>query len=246
MEKSLDARERMRGNGPIFMCDWSNTLFIHLSVDPQALQPFIPYPLDLWEGRAYVSIVAFDQRNFRTPLLGGIPSPVLRPLGSALFCNLRTYVRCGQEAGVVFMREWLPNPVSPLLVPLVYGLPQRLATVHYDVGGGMYTGHVTSENLPLTFSAHLEPGRALTIPEPGTLDDFLLERYTGFSVALGRRLRFHIWHVPWPQYPVQAEIQADSLIRSMGTWWETARPAGGNFSPGVEGVWLGRPMAPGC
>ena len=130
MEESEEAQQRLKAaGGTILMTDWRDAVFFNLAVDPAALQPIVPYPLDLFEGNAYVSIVAFDQIRFRTPLLGGLPSPLVRPLGSHLFCNLRTYVNYNGEPGIFFMREWVPNPVGPLFAPYTYGLPYKFSRV---------------------------------------------------------------------------------------------------------------------
>ena len=40
-------------------------VFIHYEIDPQQLQPEIPFELDLYKGHAYVSLVAFRQNHFR-------------------------------------------------------------------------------------------------------------------------------------------------------------------------------------
>jgi uncharacterized protein YqjF (DUF2071 family) len=142
------------------------------------------------------------------------------------------------------MREWVPNPVSPFLVAPAYGLPQRPAQVHYehDRAAGLFFGHVTARGLQLTMSARIDYGAPLEVPTSGSLDDFLMERYSGFQTPPWGRARFRIWHVPWPQRRIEGEIQQDALLRSTGGWYETARLATANFSPGVDGVEIGWPL----
>ncbi|NOY01041.1 MAG: hypothetical protein GXP30_15130 [Verrucomicrobia bacterium] len=41
---------------PLFYADWERALFIHYEVDAEALQKWVPYSLDLHEGRAFVSL----------------------------------------------------------------------------------------------------------------------------------------------------------------------------------------------
>jgi hypothetical protein len=54
---------------------------VHLEVDPQALQLATPFALDLFDGRAFVSLVFFTMRRMRPRLAGRIgewlcvPSP---------------------------------------------------------------------------------------------------------------------------------------------------------------------------
>ena len=54
---------------PLFYSDWLRAVFIHYEVDAKRLQPFVPFPLDLRFGRAYVSTVAFTMQGLR-PLIG--------------------------------------------------------------------------------------------------------------------------------------------------------------------------------
>lgn len=245
MEEGTEARKRLAaaGGAPL-ATDWRDAVFLNLAVDPAALQPSIPYPLDLYEGDAYVSIVAFDQIRFRTRFATGLLSPLIRPLGSYLICNLRAYVRYRGEPGVFFMREWVPSPVSPFLVAATYGLPQRPAQIHYehDRSAGLFFGHVAARGLRLTVSTRIDYGAPLQMPAGGSLDDFLLERYSGFQTPFWGGARFRIWHVPWPQHRVEGEIQNDDLLRSTGGWYRTARLVTANYSPGVDGVEMGLPL----
>src|SRR6266480_3671990 len=77
---------------------------------------------------------------------------------------------------------------------------------------------------------------------PGSLDEFLLERYTAFTHLRKRHRFFRIWHEPWQQVPAKIQIATDSLLHSTGRWWRGARYIGANYSPGVN-VWMGWPHA---
>ena len=69
---SASARRRLlsvRGE-PLLLSDWDRALFMHFEVDASALQAELPFTLDLREGKAYVSLVAFTMRRMR-PRLGG-------------------------------------------------------------------------------------------------------------------------------------------------------------------------------
>src|SRR5258706_7665494 len=109
---------------PLFHCSWHRALFLHFRVEPQFLQPQIPFDLDLHNGDAYVSLVAFTLRNLR------LNHPHLRiltqPLHTHAFLNVRTYVRVGQLRGIYFLAEWLNNRLATILRPTLYGLPYRL------------------------------------------------------------------------------------------------------------------------
>ncbi len=78
----------------------------------------MPFPLDLHEGRAYVSLVAFTMRDMAPRRGGRWTSWMLRPIATHEFLNVRTYVRShvGEgpdvEEGIHFLHEWLPNRLA--------------------------------------------------------------------------------------------------------------------------------------
>lgn len=66
------ARRRLqsRRDEPLFVAGWQRVLMIHFEVEAAALQRDVPYSLDLREGRAFVSAVAFTMHGLR-PRRGG-------------------------------------------------------------------------------------------------------------------------------------------------------------------------------
>src|SRR5271167_1067284 len=95
VDPSNEARERMlscRGE-PLFYSDWWRAVFVHYEVDRDQLQRSVPFPLDLREGRAYVSLVAFTMHGLRPRLGGKVGAWLLAPIATHELLNLRTYVR---------------------------------------------------------------------------------------------------------------------------------------------------------
>jgi uncharacterized protein len=119
------ARSRLlsiRGE-PLFHAWWENALFIHYETEPDTLQKAVPYELDLFHGRAFVTLVAFRLRGMRPRLGGTFGALLFKPIATHNFLNVRTYVRHRGESAIFFMREWLDNPLSVLLGPIIFGLP---------------------------------------------------------------------------------------------------------------------------
>ena len=58
-------------SAPTFLCEWQRVLFVHYEVDQSLLQREVPFELELFEGKAVVSLVAFTMRRFR-PHWGGL------------------------------------------------------------------------------------------------------------------------------------------------------------------------------
>src|SRR3954469_11969493 len=128
------ARRRMlavRGE-PMFYARWDRAVFIHYEADPAALQRDVPFELDLRNGRAFVSIVAFTLQRMRPRIGGRLGEWLFKPIATHEFLNVRTYVRQGSETGIYFLAEWLSNPLSVRLGPRSFGLPYHFARINYD------------------------------------------------------------------------------------------------------------------
>jgi len=235
MEWSGAARrafERAEGR-PLFHAGWRRTVFIHYEVDPAALGPQVPFPLETRDGKAYVSLVAFTLSELRFARGG----PGLVTHG---FLNVRTYL---PGNGIYFLAEWLPNPFCVFLGPRLYGLPYRRGRLTYDHlhETGRLRGRVESPDGLLDFEAPVDPGARFEPSRRGSLDEFLLERYTAFTWRRGRERLFRVWHQPWLQVPIDLTVLDESLVASTGSWFRAARRIGANYSPGFETVWMGRP-----
>jgi uncharacterized protein YqjF (DUF2071 family) len=231
---------------PLFRADWRRVLFLHFAIDPQTLAPIVPFPLDLFDGRAYVSLVAFTQARLR-PAMGPAWARLLTaPLAEHAFLNVRTYVRgpLGSprelEPAIYFIAEWIPNRLAAFVGPRTYGLPYRLGRLAYDHAPqlGRLRGRVQAGDAALAYRASLthsddEPAPA----EPGSLTHFLLERYAAYTSRHRVRRRFAVRHAPWPQMPADVHISDQSLLSvAAPTLANLGRPVAATYSPGVHDV----------
>jgi uncharacterized protein len=248
------ARNRLLGvrGEPLLIADWLKVVFIHFEVEAGILQKAVPFELDLRDGRAYVSLVAFTMRNMRPRVGGKLAALLFKPIANNHFMNVRTYVRQGSETGIYFMAEWLNNPLSVRLGPAIFGLPYRYGNLNYehDYENGVMSGQVTERTKT---GAALKYRAAFDVPavgnefqpcEPGSLDEFLLERYTAFNgkPAQGSAKKFfRIWHQPWPNTRLEATMLETGLLQKVWPWFREAKLIGANYSLGVRGVWMGRP-----
>jgi uncharacterized protein len=106
--------------------EWQNIIMANYVVPSELLQPYLPYgtELDLYEDKAYVSLVGF---LFKRTRLFSIPIPFF---GTFEEVNLRFYVtrREGDtiKRGVVFINETIPyKPVA--------WMANKLYKEHYTV-----------------------------------------------------------------------------------------------------------------
>lgn len=226
---------------PLFLATWARAVFIHYEADPALLQRQIPFQIDLYEGRAFVSIVAFTLLRMRPRVGGRLSEWLLKPIASHEFLNVRTYVRHRGEPGIFFLAEWLSNPLSVRLGPRTFGLPYRFGRLSYahNHANSEIFGTVTANEDRLRYRASIA-STCFHPSEAGSLTEFLCERYTAFTWQGRRHRLFRVWHEPWPQTPIELEITSDELLASTGHWWKSAECVGANYSPGVE-VWMGRP-----
>ncbi|HZV36138.1 MAG TPA: DUF2071 domain-containing protein [Verrucomicrobiae bacterium] len=245
------ARERMLGvaDEPLFYGDWLRAVFIHYEVDPEVLQRVVPFELDLDEGRAYVSLVAFTMRRMRPRIGGKFSELLLKPISGHEFLNVRAYVRHGSETGIYFLAEWLSNRLSVALGPGIFGLPYRLGKLEYRhehergcLQGAVLDATNTNQGTDkLKYNAVIDPEAVFLPCKTGTKDEFLLERYTAFT-QLGSGARyFRIWHRPWPQTPIDVKVLDTGLLTTTWPWFKDAQLIGANYSPGFNDVWMGRP-----
>lgn len=229
---------------PLFQASWLDVVFLHFEADPVLLQKMVPWELDLFEGRAFVSLVAFTMQDLRPRRGGRLAALPFKPIATHDFLNVRAYVKHAGEPGIYFLKEWVPNPLSVALGPVAFGLPYRLGALRYDnlfaqdVAGRVEDAR-TGKALAYSCRADADAVHAPCAAE--SLEEFLVERYTAFTSWGWLRRLFRIWHPPWPVVPLQVEIQDRSLLSLTGEWSRSARLVSAHHSPGLPEVWMGRP-----
>ncbi|MGC3957878.1 MAG: DUF2071 domain-containing protein [Verrucomicrobiota bacterium] len=241
------AQERIlsRRGEPLFFADWMRVLMLHFEVEAKALQREVPFELDLYGGRAFITLVAFTMENMRPRLGGKLGALLFQPIATHDFLNVRTYVRHRGEPGIHFLAEWLSSWLAVQLGPRTFSLPYRHGHIRYehDGPGGQCCGHVADMRTKAAFEYQAETLSSSPFAPcaQGSLDEWLMERYMAFNAVAGRRKFFRVWHPPWPQCAIQLRLKDIALLQENWNCFGEARLAGANFSPGLRGVWMGRP-----
>ena len=228
---------------PLFLAGWRDVVMLHFAVDADVLQREVPFAVETFEGRAFVSLVCFTLTDMR-PRWGGAAA-LFRPFGTHRYLNVRTYVRHADEPGIHFLAEWLSSRLVTWLGPKLFGLPFRFGEMDYANGelAGGARGRVKAREGELVYqcaAAAREEARP-TGSAPGSLDEFLLERYTAFTARRGWRGCFRVWHPPWPARRVAAEVGERSLLVGVWPWFQAVELVAAHHSPGFDEVWMGWP-----
>ena len=232
---------------PLFIGDWLRTLMIHYEVDPTALQQTVPFQLDLRDGRAFITVVAFTLNGMRPRFGDRTAARLLKPISTHHFLNVRTYVRVNCESGIYFLAEWLSNRLSVLFGPLAFGLPYRFGRIQYDHGWNLpspraLTGRVKDKTAnAFAYAASLSSEPQFRECKPDSLTEWLMERYAAFTKYGKLRRFFRVWHQPWLQTPADVRVTEQTLLDHNWPLFRDARIVGANFSPGVTDVWMGWP-----
>ncbi|MFI5401462.1 MAG: YqjF family protein [Planctomycetota bacterium] len=176
--------------------NWREVLFLHWPVEAAALRPLVPLELELFEGRAWLSVVAFEMTRNR---LCDVPLP------RVLEVNVRTYVK----GGVYFLSLDASNAFAVWLARAWYGLPYFRARMSLAREGERV--RYESRRRGAEFVARYGPAGPVAVARPGTLEHFLVERYALFAVRRGRTLRVDVQHEPWPLQPAAVSVEACTL-----------------------------------
>lgn len=215
--------------GPVIATQhWDDATFLHWRTDPAQVARILPDGVrpDLWEGDAYVGVVAF---RLRDAALG--PLPPFRRWGTFAEINVRVYgIDAAGRRGVVFASLDAPNLPAVLTARHGFGLPYRLARTSLQVSAG--TIRYDSARRGAAFTATVEPDRSASIDDDQ--DRFLTARYGVFRRRWHHTRLLPNHHEPWTLHPAHARQVEGSLLAAVGfDDVDPARPDSVLFSPGV-------------
>lgn len=180
---------------------WHDLLFAHWRVDPDALRPFIPSPLelDLRDGEAWIGVVPFRMTDVAPRCVPAIPGQSAFPE-----LNVRTYVSYDGKPGVWFFSLDATNRLAVRAARRFFHLPYMDARMSIEALDGkpgdenlgdrkrengehgstafQYQCHRTHIGEPSAdFVAQYQPVGPVWNAEPGTLEHWLTARYCLYS-----------------------------------------------------------------
>ena len=174
--------------------EWNHLLLANYAVDPAVLEPFVPgkTELDLFEGTAFVSLVAF---MFNRTRVLGVPFP-----GHIDFeeVNLRFYVRPEHDRevrAVTFIKEIVPRRLIPLVANSLFNENYVALPMSHLHAPGAYRYHWQTD-VRNEISVRL-PDSGLALPRPGSLGKFITEHYWGYAQGHRCTLEYEVTHPQW-------------------------------------------------
>ena len=183
---------------------WKRLLLLTYDVNPQLLSDHLPpgLTLDTIDGRAFVSLVAFDFLDTRVVGIrwpGFINFPEI---------NLRFYVRHPDgRRGVVFIKEYVPKRLIALLARTLYNEPYQAAPMtsawteseeSFQLEHKLWIGQAVQQ-------IQVELGKNPVMSQEDSLDRFFKEHSWGFGqTRSGRLLEYQVWHPIWETLPINS------------------------------------------
>lgn len=190
--------------------EWRDLVMLNYEVDPAVLLALLPAgtELDLWQGRALVSVVGF---HFRRTRVLGVAIP-----GHCNFeeVNLRFYVRRrgteGWRRGVVFVKEIVPRWAIAWVARTLYNENYAALPMRHSIGdrAGDALRNVSYQWRHDGRWCHLGvvAGGPPGIPPTGSEETFITEHYWGYARQRdGGTLEYQVEH---PQWRVSAALEA--------------------------------------
>ncbi len=172
-----------------FYQEWNNAIFLHWQVELSELQKFVPKELeiDLFEGKPWVSLVAFSMEKIRPKNLPAFP-----PISNFDEINIRTYVKSNTKTGVYFLSIEGGTSLSCKIAKSVSELPYRYSKIKRDKNQYQSINPEFNDELDIQFLIGDK------IIEKNSLDKWLTERYALFQDTERSINEFEIHHLEWP------------------------------------------------
>ena len=192
---------------------WHDLLFLHYRADPEHLARTIPagLTLDTFDGEAFVSVVPFRMTHVGPRGLNFVPGVSAFPE-----LNVRTYVTAAERPGVWFYSLDAASHLAVEAARTFFHLPylRALMSCRRDDDAWVRYESVRRDARaePARFAARYRGIGSVRRAPPGSLEEFLTERYCLYAAdRAGRVHRGHIHHLPWPIRDAELELDTDTM-----------------------------------
>ena len=198
---------------PFLTAEWRHLMMINYEVDPDLLLPYLPKgtELDLFQGKAYVSLVGFMFLNAK---VWGVHFPFHRNFEEV---NLRFYIKRqtpeGSHRGVAFIKEIVPRWAIAFIARRFYNekyvaLPMRHHIEQTETEVNVeYEWKFNSDWQKIQMKCSGEPAYI----QEGSEIEYIAEHYFGYSVQKdGGTIAYQVKHPKWRVWPADSyEVDVD-------------------------------------
>jgi uncharacterized protein YqjF (DUF2071 family) len=203
--------------------EWNKAIFLHWQVELNELRKFVPEDLeiDLFEGQAWVSVVAFTMEKIRPRNF-----PAFSPISNFDEINIRTYVRYNNKTGVYFLSIEGGRRISCQVAKILSELPYRHSKIKRHKN---YYSSINGDNKDrLKLGYDIGPPLA----NKTQLDRWLTERYALFQDTATSINEFEIHHIEWPIFEIN--LQEIDIIYPAFNSLLSKQPNSTHYSTGVQ------------
>ena len=216
---------------------WSDLVLATYEVPEEVVRRHLPSPTlaaDRWEGKTHATVVAL---HFGTVKVGGMGIP-----GSGDFpqVNLRIPVKLGDEAGLVFVRELVPNPLVASFARLLLRQPYQTLplerTTSEDREGSGCSVEYTLDRPPRGWLGATGSEESV-LPPRDSFEYHCMHRLSAFGTLAGRLARFPVSHPEWEVRQVlRSRVQLEHGAIFGGEWrfLDELKPVSLIFAVGSE------------
>ena len=215
---------------------WEQLLFLHWPVPTAVARALVPaeIEIDTHNGQAYVSVLAL--RMDKVHLRDMFPIPGLADFPEL---NVRTYVVHDGKPGVWFVSLDAPSHLNVWIGRHMFHLNYDVAHMRMTDTAGRIDFTCARERSRGRFAATYEPSGPASPAAPGSVEEFLAERYCMYTTDHeGELRRADIEHRPWVLQPVTLDVTENTVLQADGMP-DLGPPAHAMYGDDLENVvWL--------
>lgn len=180
-----------------FYQEWNQAVFLHWEVEFENLKNWVPedLELDLFEGKPWVSVVAFTMQKIRHRTL-----PYFKPFSNFHEINIRTYVKVKNRPGVFFLSIEAGKWISAMISRSVSSFDYRFSGISRIENEYISANSKFGDSFKIEYKTGSEPA------EKTALDKWLTERYAVYLKNAGSIRKFEVHHIEWPLQSIELEI----------------------------------------
>lgn len=212
-----------------FYQEWNNAIFLHWEVDESELRKFVPseIELDLFNGRPWVSLVAFTMERIRPHYL-----PFFPPVSDFDEINIRTYVKYNGKPGVFFLSIEGGTLLSCKIAKGISDLPYRYSDMNRTKKSFYSKNNMFNDLFEIEYTV----GKSLQNKKD--IDLWLTERYALYQNTKTHINGYQIHHIEWDLDNV--DIHSINLNYSRFDKLLSKKPNKTAYSKGVQVIAWGK------